>query len=95
MSDNGSKVHVVNDRSAFIEFRAFTSENELKIMSVNGEPTASVRLLCSIVRKVRIPFRLTSVILVKSRPVNIFFERAARTNGMKFARIEDQRFDYM
>ena len=49
----------------------------------------------SVVRGVRIPFKLNNKVFMPTSPVNIFSERAARANGMRFVFIEDNDFDYI
>ena len=95
--DNGSSVHLVNDRGAFVEYKEFTDPAQRKLESVGGGEALGIGTVkvVSIIRKTKIPFELTGVLYCPTSPVNIFSERAARARGLTFKMTEDDRYDYL
>ena len=98
MHENGSMSRIVNDRNAFVEYREFETEHERQVSSVfSGTASGTGNIsVYSIIRGVQVPLLLKkALLLIESNPVNIFSERAARSNGMRFVHTEDDKYDYI
>ena len=97
MVDNGSNCHVINDRGAFLDYRKFGPDEDMRIESVNGgtaQGVGTVRVISKI-KGVWKEFELGGVLLIETCPVQIFSQLAARARGMTFKLTSNQEHDYI